>query len=152
MIRLSSSPPAAVDKWPYITDTPIDLAALLAGAHDPKAGAVVLFSGETRDHSHGKTVAWLEYEAYEPLAAKMIAGIIADANAKWKLTLALAQHRTGRVDISECAVVVITASAHREEAYKASRYIIDRIKEEAPIWKCEYFTDGSKEWGGACKH
>ncbi|RYY21810.1 MAG: molybdenum cofactor biosynthesis protein MoaE, partial [Sphingobacteriaceae bacterium] len=66
------------------------------------------------------------------------------------LKIALAQHRTGKVGVMESAVVVITASPHRAEAYSANRYIIDRIKHESPIWKCEYFKDGSKEWGGNC--
>jgi molybdopterin synthase catalytic subunit len=68
------------------------------------------------------------------------------AKAKWGLSVAIAQHRIGRVEIGETAVVVITASAHRSEAYEANRYIIDRIKQEAPIWKCEHYQDGAKEW------
>lgn len=128
----------------------IDIPALLATAHHPKAGAVVLFSGETRDNSHGKEVAYLEYEAQENMAEKMIAGILQEAIAKWNLNVAVAVHRTGKVEVSGTAVVVITASAHRSEAYAANRYIIDKIKHETPIWKCEYFTDGSKEWGGNC--
>lgn len=128
----------------------IDIPALLATAHHPKAGAVVLFSGETRDNSHGKEVAYLEYEAQESMAEKMIAAILQQAKEKWQLNIALAVHRTGKVEVSGTAVVVITASAHRGEAYAANRFIIDKIKHEAPIWKCEYFTDGSKEWGGNC--
>ncbi|MES2849182.1 MAG: molybdenum cofactor biosynthesis protein MoaE [Bacteroidota bacterium] len=128
----------------------IDIPALLAMAHHPKAGAVVLFSGETRDNSHGKEVSYLEYEAQEALAEKMMADILQQAKEKWQLNVAIAVHRTGKVPVSETAVVVITASAHRSEAYAANRFIIDKIKHEAPIWKCEYFTDGSKEWGGNC--
>ncbi len=128
----------------------IDIAALLAMAHHPKAGAVVLFSGETRDSSHGKEVSYLEYEAQEALAEKMMADILQQAKEKWPLNIAMAVHRTGKVAVSETAVVVVTACAHRSEAYAANRFIIDKIKHEAPIWKCEYFTDGSKEWGGNC--
>ncbi len=128
----------------------INIPELLAGAHHPKAGAVVLFSGETRDSSHSKEVQYLEYEAQESMAEKMIAGILQQAIEKWNLNIAIAVHRTGKVAVSETAVVVITASAHRTEAYMANRYIIDKIKHEAPIWKCEYFTDGTKEWGGNC--
>lgn len=128
----------------------IDIPALLATAHHPKAGAVVLFSGETRDNSHGKEVSYLEYEAQEAIAEKMIAEILQRAVERWKLTIAIAVHRTGKVAVSESAVVVITASPHRSEAYAANRFIIDKIKHEVPIWKCEYFTDGSKEWGGNC--
>jgi len=138
------------DNENYLSSLPIDILALLASAHHPKAGAVVLFSGETRNDSHGKEVAYLEYEAQEKMANKMIAEILKSALEKWNLNIAIAIHRTGKVSISESAVVVITASAHRSEAYMANRYIIDRIKHEAPIWKCEYFTDGTKEWGGNC--
>jgi molybdopterin synthase catalytic subunit len=128
----------------------IDIPALLALAHHPKAGAVVLFSGETRDNSHGKEVSYLEYEAQESLAEKMIADILQQAKEKWQLNIAIAVHRTGKVAVSETAVVVITACAHRSEAYAANRFIIDKIKHEVPVWKCEFFTDGSKEWGGNC--
>jgi molybdopterin synthase catalytic subunit len=126
------------------------MAALLESAHHPAAGAVVLFSGETRDNSHGRQVAYLEYEAHESMAGRMIAAILEEAKAKWDLKIALACHRTGRVAVGETAVVVITAAAHRREAYAANRYIIDRVKHETPIWKREYFTDGSSEWGGNC--
>jgi molybdopterin synthase catalytic subunit len=129
---------------------PIDMVGLLSSAHHPGAGAVVLFSGEVRDNNQGRAVAFLEYEAYGPLASSMIAGILATARQKWALQIAVAQHRTGKVDIGDTAVVVITASAHRGEAYAANRYIIDRIKHEAPIWKCEHYADGTKEWGNNC--
>jgi molybdopterin synthase catalytic subunit len=125
----------------------IDLVGLLAAGHHPAAGAVVLFSGEVRENNRGCAVACLEYEAHMPLAEKMIGEILGVAKAKWGLSVAIAQHRIGRVEIGETAVVVITASAHRSEAYEANRYIIDRIKQEAPIWKCEHYQDGAKEWG-----
>ena len=134
----------------YISEEPLDLVGLLKTAHHPAAGAIVLFSGEVRDHNGGKTVDYLEYEAHSSMASKMIGMILDEAKGKWNLNIAIAQHRVGRVAVSESAVVVITASAHRSEAYAANRYIIDRIKHEVPIWKCEYFSDGSKEWGGNC--
>jgi molybdopterin synthase catalytic subunit len=133
-----------------ISAAPIDMAGMLAGAHHPGAGAVVLFSGEVRENNRGRAVAFLEYEAATPLAEKLIAEILAVAGEKWGLHMALARHRVGRVGIGDIAVVVITASTHRAEAYAANRYIIDRIKHEAPIWKCEHFTDGTSEWGNNC--
>jgi molybdopterin synthase catalytic subunit len=126
---------------------PLDIARLLAVAHHLGAGAVVLFSGEVRDNNRGKAVAYLEYEAHGPLAEKVIAAVLLAAREKYSLRVALARHRTGRVAVGETAVVVVTASAHRGEAYAANQYIIDRIKREAPIWKREYFTDGASEWG-----
>lgn len=149
MKQSSSFRPAAVGSM-AIKDAPIDMAELLAGAHHPGAGAVVLFSGEVREENNGKAVAFLEYEAHVPLATAMIAEIVAEAKEKWGLTVAVAQHRVGRVEVGDTAVVVITASAHRHEAYAANRHIIDRIKHEAPIWKREHFADGSSEWGNNC--
>lgn len=134
----------------HLSPHPIDMTAIFAAAHHPEAGAVVLFSGETRRTSHGKTVNHLLYEAQEGMAENMIADIIHTAKERWQLNGAWAVHRTGKVGISECAVVVVTASPHRSEAYAANRYIIDRIKHEVPIWKCEYFTDGTHTWGGNC--
>ena len=133
-----------------LSATPLDIVGLLARAHHPGAGAVVLFSGEVRDNNRGRAVASLEYEAYGPLAASMIAEILATAKARWDLQVAVAQHRVGKVGVGDTAVVVITASAHRSEAYTANKYIIDRIKHEAPIWKCEHYADGTKEWGNNC--
>jgi molybdopterin synthase catalytic subunit len=150
MIQSAYSPQAAEVEVPELSATPLDVVALLAQAHHPRAGAVVLFSGEVRNHNNGMQVDYLEYEAHEAMAAKMIKQIIADAHEKYPLNIALAQHRTGKVTVGETAVVVITASAHRSEAYAANQYIIDRIKHEATIWKCEYFSDGSKQWGGNC--
>jgi molybdopterin synthase catalytic subunit len=134
----------------FISEHPLDIVGLLASAHHPKAGALVLFSGEVRNHNLGREVDYLEYEAYIPMASKLIRQILDEAKAKWPLNIAIAQHRVGKVQVGESAVVVITASPHRREAYEANRYIIDRIKHEAPIWKCEFFTDGSKKWGGNC--
>lgn len=134
----------------YITADPLDLPALFASAHDPKAGAVVFFSGEVRNHNHGRAVSYLEYEAHVPLAKKVIAEILEEAKKKWKLHHAVCVHRIGKVEICESAVAVITSSSHREEAYAANRYIIDRVKHEAPIWKKEVFEDGSYAWGNNC--
>ena len=142
--------PAAVDKNKCITDEPINAAALLAEAHHPKAGAIVLFSGEVRDNNAGEEVDYLFYESHIALAQNTINAILKEATERWSLNLAVAQHRIGKVEIGESAVVVITASPHRKEAYIANRFIIDKIKHEAPIWKCEYFKNGQKVWGNNC--
>ena len=134
----------------YITAKPIHLPGLITKAHHPAAGAVVVFSGETRNHSHGREVIYLDFEAYEQMATSMIDDLLIEAKEKWNLSIAMAQHRVGRVNVCEPAVVVITAATHRKEAYVANRYIIDKIKHTIPIWKAEYFIDGSSEWGGNC--
>jgi molybdopterin synthase catalytic subunit len=139
-----------VEKMDLITSKPIDLNFLLSKAHHPEAGAVVLFSGESRISNLGKSVSHLEFESFEPLAEKMIADIVAEAISKWGLKYAFCVHRIGKVGISEPAVCILTASPHRKEAYTANQYIMHRVKHEVPIWKKEYFTDGSFAWGGNC--
>lgn len=134
----------------HLSNKAFDYAKLFEGFHHPNSGAVVLFSGEVRDNNKGRAVTHLEYEAYESMANKMIAEILATAIQKWELNNAACIHRTGKVEISACAVVVITSSAHRKEAYKANCYIIDRVKNEVPIWKHEFFADGTSEWGQNC--
>lgn len=130
----------------YITRDKIDLPSILAQAHHAQAGAVVLFSGEARNHHEGREVNFLEYEAHEELASNSIQEILKDAMDKWPLHVALAQHRIGKVEISEAAVVVVTSASHRKEAYEANQYIIDRIKAETPIWKKEFFASGENVW------
>lgn len=130
----------------HISKTAISIDSLISQAHHPEAGALVIFSGEARNHHQGKSVDYLEYEAQEQMAESSIAGILSDARQKWPLQVAIAVHRIGKVEISQPAVVVITASAHRNQAYEANRYIIDRIKSESPIWKNEFFSNGQSAW------
>lgn len=144
------SPPAAEVEISGISADPLDLNLLLKAAQDPKAGAVVIFSGEVRNHNVGRAVLHLDYEVYEELATKMIREVTATAIEKFNLHKAVCVHRSGKVGISESAVVVITASSHRKEAYKANEYIIEVVKHEAPIWKREYFTDGTSSWSRNC--
>lgn len=150
MILSPSYPRPVEGDFKYISETAIDVIGLLSRSHDSKAGAVVLFSGEVRDYNAGKEVSYLTYEAHVTIASKMIRDIIEEAAGKWNLNTVVAQHRIGKVAIGETAVVVITASPHRKEAYAANQFIIDKIKHEVPIWKCEVFMDGTKQWGNNC--
>lgn len=150
MKKYSSYPHQVEDKIGFITEEPIDWSRLVEKAHHPKAGAVVIFSGEVRDHNIGKNVLYLEYEAYVPLAEKITKNIIHEAKEKWDLYHAICVHRIGKVDISGCSVAVITSSAHRKEAYAANQFIIDKLKHEVPIWKREHYDDGTSEWGSNC--
>jgi molybdopterin synthase catalytic subunit len=125
----------------------IQLGEVLGEAHHPKSGAVVLFSGEVRDNNNGREVTHLEFEAFVPMAEKLVGQILEEAKSRFKLSMAVCIHRLGTVKINECAVVVITGGAHRTETYAANRYIIDRVKGEVPIWKNEFYADGTSEWG-----
>jgi Molybdopterin converting factor, large subunit len=130
-----------------LTYKPIDIPVLLASLRSPFTGGLVLFSGEVRNTNKGREVSFLEYEAYETMARKKIKEIVQYAINNWNLNNALCIHRLGRLDITDCAVLVVTAGAHRAEAYEANMYIIDTVKKEVPIWKKEYFADGTFEWG-----
>jgi len=128
-----------------ISDGPIDVAALEAGVADDSHGAVVTFVGRARDTADdGRTVTRLDYEAYAEMAEGVLAEIAAEAAARWGAAVAVV-HRTGEVPIGEAAVAIVTATAHRAEAYEANRFVIEAIKERLPIWKRERFVDGS-EW------
>ena len=114
---------------------PLSLDALAAAVRDPRAGAVVTFSGVTREVDH------LDYEAYAEMAAEQIEAIVAAAIDRHGLCAAAAEHRVGRVARSEPSVIVAASAPHRAEAFAGAREIIDEIKRRAPIWKRE---DG--EW------
>ncbi len=118
---------------------------------DFRTGAEVIFLGKVRDHSQGKKVLFLEYEAYEPMAEKMIENLAAEAAKRWQIEDVRILHRLGRVGLGEIAVFIEVQSAHRDEAYQASRFLIESIKHQVPIWKKEYFADGTSEWG-LCRH
>ncbi|WP_443939501.1 molybdenum cofactor biosynthesis protein MoaE [Pedobacter sp. MW01-1-1] len=149
-MNTSASSHPAVEAKKLITAEAIDVNRLLDELHDEQAGAVVLFSGTVRNRSLGKAVAYLFYEAAEEMAAEMLQALLNECHDKWPLVRAFAVHRVGEVRVGECAVAVITASMHRKEAYEANRFLIEKIKHELPVWKCEYFVDGTKEWGGNC--
>ena len=118
--------------------------AVLDAADEP-VGAVATFVGLVRGENLGRRVAFLEYEAYEPLALKAFGRIDQEARAAWpSITLGL-HHRTGRLEIGEASIAIVVASAHRGEAFAACRYAIERVKQIAPIWKHEHF-DGGEVW------
>jgi molybdopterin synthase catalytic subunit len=114
-----------------VLDAALSLDAVAARVRDPRAGAVVTFSGVTREVEH------LDYEAYAEMAAQRIDEIVVEAVERHGLCAAAADHRVGRVPLGEPSVVVAASAPHRGEAFAGAREIIDRIKAEAPIWKKE---------------
>ena len=127
---------------------PIDPAALREAASDPHAGAVSVFEGTVRNHHQGREVIRLEYEAHAPVAEKEGRRIVQDAIERFGLDHAEAVHRTGPLEIGESAVIVAVSSPHRSESFEACRFIIDEIKHRLPIWKKEFYPDGSSDWVG----
>src|SRR5690606_16238831 len=132
-----------------VTSEPLDATGLVRLVEGPGHGAVVTFHGLVRDHNQGRRVTHLVYEAYEPLAVKSLARIIDEAQERWAGARLAICHRTGRVEIGEASVIIAAASAHRADAFSASRYAIERIKQIAPIWKHEFFEGGDAWIEGA---
>jgi molybdopterin synthase catalytic subunit len=129
-----------------MTKDPIDPAALARSLVNPAAGGYCAFEGWVRNENEGHEVERLEYEAYEPLAVVEGEKVLAEAREKFPWLEARCVHRVGLLEIGECAVWIGVASAHRDEAFKACRYIIDQIKLRLPIWKKEHYVNGDSGW------
>src|SRR5512133_770341 len=122
---------------------PIDSKKIAASLQKPEDGAVVVFEGVVRNHSHDRAVRFLEYDAYEPMALKKLEEIGALAKKEFEIRDIAIVHRLGHMDIGECSTVIVVASAHRGPAFDACRFAIDKIKQIVPIWKKEFFEDGA---------
>jgi molybdopterin synthase catalytic subunit len=129
----------------HLTRSAISQDALVAQVSGPDRGGVVTFLGLVRNHQDGKGVLRLEYSAYEPMAEAESARIVAEAEARWPARVALL-HRVGELGIGDVAVAVATASAHRAQAFEACRYVIEETKRRVPIWKKEFYADGTVGW------
>jgi molybdopterin synthase catalytic subunit len=105
-------------------------------------GAVATFLGLVRNHNAGRSVRYLEYEAYEPLAVKAFERIAAEVATRWPSVRLALHHRVGHLEIGEASVAIAASSAHRADAFAACRYAIERVKQIAPIWKREFFEGG----------
>jgi molybdopterin synthase catalytic subunit len=130
----------------HLTQQPIDLQAILQAVRSEEAGGVVLFLGTVRAKAEGKTVACLEYECYPEMARPILEQLASEAQSRWNLVGCCVVHRTGRVPVGELSVAIGCAAPHRAEAFQAARWLIDQLKHQAPIWKKEYFTDGTSRW------
>jgi molybdopterin synthase catalytic subunit len=125
---------------------PLDPVALAAGLADPAAGGYVSFEGWVRNENEGREVRRLDYEAFEELALKEGARIVAVPIDHFGVREARCVHRIGELGIGELAVWVGVASGHRAEAFDACRYIIDEVKHRVPIWKKEHYLNGDSGW------
>ena len=131
-----------------IQSEPLDAREIESLAAGPGAGAVATFTGTVRDHGRGKSVTHLEYEAYAPAAELTLAQIGDEIGQRWAVEGIAIAHRVGSLAVGEASVVISVASAHRDEAFEACRYAIERIKEIVPIWKKEHYADGAA-WLGS---
>jgi len=131
-----------------LTDAPVSvqpLADAVLGGPAGSLGAVATFVGVVRGENLGHRVEYLDYEAYVPLAMRAFERIDAEARERWPGIVLGIHHRTGRVDVGDASIVIVTGSAHRAEAFAACRYAIERVKQIAPIWKHEHF-EGGRVW------
>ncbi|MEW6731230.1 MAG: molybdenum cofactor biosynthesis protein MoaE [Acidobacteriota bacterium] len=126
-----------------LTHNEIDSRQLALRVLQPIDGAIVTFDGVTRNHNRNRTVRYLEYEAYEAMAIKVMHQIVVEVRERWSVDSIAIVHRLGRVDIGQTSVAIVVTSAHRKPAFEACHFLIDRLKQIVPIWKREYYQDGA---------
>ena len=136
------------DTWLAITTSEPPIAEAYQWATQPDCGAVVLFSGTARDHSEGRPgVELLAYEAYEEHLVESLQGVVAEMRKRWPdVRRVVIMHRVGEVPITESSVITVASSPHRDVAFEAARFGIDRLKATAPVWKREVWS-GGESWG-----
>jgi molybdopterin synthase catalytic subunit len=130
----------------HLVDEPIDVAALVDETRDPTCGALVVFEGMVRDHDQDESVASMTYTAYRPLAERVLAELETEACQRFDVARCRVVHRLGWLGMGESSVAVVVRAAHRAPAYDASRFVIDALKERAPIWKQDHLRDGSTRY------
>jgi molybdopterin synthase catalytic subunit len=129
-----------------LTTEPIDTARLLDEAKSPRAGAVVLFLGTTRELTNGRRTVTLDYEAYGPMAERKLAELEGEARRRWPIVECFIIHRVDRVPLAEVSVAIVVSTPHRADAFAAGQWLIDTLKQDVPIWKREEWADGTMEW------
>jgi len=126
-----------------LSRAPLDVDRVRKSVANERMGALVEFVGTVRGEARGKRVVRLEYEAYESMAVKQFEGISAEIDAKWPGAALAVHHRLGTCGVGEAGVVIVAASPHRAAAFEACRHAIERLKQDAAIWKREVYEDGS---------
>jgi molybdopterin synthase catalytic subunit len=136
-------PVAGGDGGCTISGSPLDVGAVVRRVTGPEVGGIVTFVGTVRDHARGRSIRYLEYEAYPEMAEREMQRIAEEAATRFPGARVAMAHRTGHLAIGEIAVVVAAAAPHRAEAFSACRFAIDALKERVPIWKKEIASDGA---------
>ena len=134
------------NRWVELLPGPLDLGAAFRFLQEAKAGGIAMFAGTTRQWTHGRETLRLEYESYEPMALRVMHMLLEEAEGRWPVLRACLLHRLGEVPTKEASVIVGISTPHRADAFEAARYLIDRLKLQVPIWKREYWADGTMEW------
>jgi len=126
-----------------LTREPIEAEKLIAAAKRGEDGAVVVFDGVVRNNSRGRQTLYLDYEAYEEMAARQMDALTREALSRFGVREVKLLHRLGRLMVGETSILIVVASAHRGAAFEACRWLIDTLKKTVPIWKKETFVDGA---------
>jgi molybdopterin synthase catalytic subunit len=129
-----------------IVTRPIEPSALIAEVSSSAHGATALFLGTVRDVNDGRAVTGMEYTAYEPMAARELAKIAAEAAREFADAEIVVEHRLGTLALGDVSVAIAAAHPHRGQALDAMRFVIEQLKRRAPIWKREHYADGTREW------
>ena len=132
-----------------IVEQRIDAAALLEEVAQHRNGAGILFVGSVRDVNDGSPVTALDYSAYTDMAETELAAIVLEASERWSTPDIVVEHRIGNLALGDASVAIAVGHPHRSEAYEASRYIIEELKQRLPVWKREHYSDGRSEWVNA---
>ena len=142
------TPPESDNTWLGLSERSLPVALAYEWIVLPECGAVVLFSGTSRNHSPGRPdVRLLEYEAYETQVLPRFESIAQKMRCMWAdLGRIVLLHRVGEVIVGESAVIVAASAPHRETAFSAARFGIDAVKSTVPIWKREHWQ-GGEDWG-----
>ena len=130
-----------------VTEEPLSLEAVVDEVADESAGAVATFLGTVRRESRGRTVLYLEYEAYAEMAEDVMAQLAAELEQRYDLWAVVIHHRVGRVEIGEASVAIAVSAPHRQDALAACKDAIDTLKQTVPLWKKEVY-EGGEEWLG----
>lgn len=129
------------------TAQPLDASAALEFCSAPGHGAADLFIGRVRDINQGRSVLAVSYDLHEILCRNVFREIADEALAQWGSETRLwLVHRHGRLEVGEASVIAAASSRHRDEAFKACRFLVEEMKHRAPIWKQEHYIDGDSEW------
>ncbi|SEO60304.1 molybdenum cofactor biosynthesis protein MoaE [Aquisalimonas asiatica] len=126
-----------------ITEAPLDVNTLLAETENDTCGAFVVFGGVVRNHHQGRGVAGMRYTAYGPMAEKVLEELEQETVQRFGVAECRIMHRIGELGIGEASVLVAVRSAHRADSFNAGQYAIDTLKERLPVWKEDFYTDGS---------
>jgi MoaE-MoaD fusion protein len=144
-------PPVSGGATKYIYDTPLSVDRAIESVLHDEAGGIATFIGRVRRHNEGKLIRHLHYECHIPMAEKKFHEIVNEMFSRWPLKKVSIEHRIGKLEVGDLAVIVAVSAEHRSEALEACRYCIDELKRRVPIWKKE-ISESGEEWIGACAH